>query len=98
MPDLDPDDPTYKWQKLKSGSTNTSDKWMVIIGAGLNVITVNNTIVVQIADGPGDTIDTCLFETVTSGSTMQILPRKMLAPPGSIVTSASGLFLSVVLC
>jgi len=88
----------YKWFKVAPTYTNNSLYFVVIVGSDFGASQTNATILFQVKDASGNAIDTIVVQFTTSGEVVQLMPRKMLIPPGYVfTTNASGLA-SGVLC
>ncbi len=99
------DDPLvrYKWFDNGTPYTNKGEYFVVLVGVNFTRTFVDNTALVQVADSAGNVIDAVItaLTTVTAVGEefeVQFLPRRMLIPPGGVLTINGGSFASMVSC
>src|SRR5437879_3997860 len=87
----------YTWLHQASPYTNNTDRFVVVVGANpvSTQVDSTNVIIVQIN---GITIDAVIFRITTSGEAMLSMPRRMLVPPGGVVTIGGTNDMSLVVC
>lgn len=96
---FDPD-PAVKYKHFKATAswTNTSDYYAVIVGAKLPAQGAGSSDTLLVVTLGGDVIDSVGYNIVTNGGVLFTMPRRMLVPPGGVVTNVGTNIMSLVLC
>lgn len=87
-----------KWTMVPTTYTNKTQSWVVIVGADMGITQSNNAALLTVKDSAGNTIDVVYVAFTTSGESLQMLYRRILLPPGGVVSSANSTNLSIVTC
>ena len=93
------DSKRYRFQVVTSAWTNTSNQFAVVVGADFSSVTTATTLLkVVLASNQIDSVIVAQAGTSANFAQEVALPRRVLVPPGAVLTINSGTLAMVVIC